>query len=259
MVPRAPSDCLSLSITMLRGVLLLGLVLCANSVNYMDICLNGKHQKVVPGPEDVLHGQCTPWKEKSCCTNNTSAEAHKDQSLLYNFNWNHCGTMSDTCKKHFIQDTCFYECSPNLGPWIQKVDSSWRRERILDVPLCQEECDTWYRDCRLQYTCMDNWHTGWNWTSGTNQCPTDKPCRLLADVFPTAKDFCEKVWSNSYKYTTMKRGSGQCMQIWFDVGNGNVNPNVAVTKYYADKLNSAGDTRVGLLLVLAPLVLLWAI
>lgn len=65
--------------------------------------------------------QCVPWRENACCTANTSAEAHNDNSYLYNFNWNHCGAMSAKCKKHFIQDTCFYECSPHLGPWIQSV------------------------------------------------------------------------------------------------------------------------------------------
>lgn len=65
--------------------------------------------------------QCAPWRENACCTANTSEEAHNDNSYLYYFNWNHCGAMSPKCKKHFIQDTCFYECSPHLGPWIQSV------------------------------------------------------------------------------------------------------------------------------------------
>lgn len=67
--------------------------------------------------------QCAPWKDNACCTANTSSEAHKDQSNLYNFNWNHCGLMPPKCKRHFIQDTCLYECSPNLGPWIDQVGS----------------------------------------------------------------------------------------------------------------------------------------
>lgn len=65
--------------------------------------------------------QCVLWKDNACCTANTSMEAHEDQSYLYNFNWNHCGAMPEKCKRHFIQDTCLYECSPNLGPWIDQV------------------------------------------------------------------------------------------------------------------------------------------
>jgi hypothetical protein len=29
--------------------------------------------------------------------------------------------MSEGCKRHFIQDHCFYECSPNIRPWVVKV------------------------------------------------------------------------------------------------------------------------------------------
>lgn len=72
-------------------------------------------------PLFALPLQCSPWRDNACCTANTSTEAHNDNSYLYNFNWDHCGAMSPKCKNHFIQDTCFYECSPHLGPWIQKV------------------------------------------------------------------------------------------------------------------------------------------
>ena len=65
--------------------------------------------------------QCSPWKKNACCFVNTSIEAHKDISSLYRFDWDHCGKMEPACKRHFIQDTCLYECSPNLGPWIQEV------------------------------------------------------------------------------------------------------------------------------------------
>lgn len=81
------------------------------------------HSKEATSPSlsASLHPQCSPWKDNACCTLNTTQAAHQDASYLYNFNWNHCGAMSDKCKQHFIQDTCLYECSPNLGPWIQKV------------------------------------------------------------------------------------------------------------------------------------------
>lgn len=50
-------------------------------------------------------------------------------------------------------------------PPIQ-VDQSWRKERFLDVPLCKEDCQSWWEACRTSYTCKSNWHKGWNWTSG---------------------------------------------------------------------------------------------
>ena len=92
--------------------------------------------------------------------------------------------MEPACKRHFIQDTCLYECSPNLGPWIQQVDQSWRKERILDVPLCKEDCQSWWEDCRSSYTCKSNWHKGWNWTSGSNQCQWELTASPFISTFP---------------------------------------------------------------------------
>lgn len=76
-----------------------------------------------------LPTQCSPWKSNACCSVGTSQELHKDTSLLHNFNLNHCGKMEPACKRHFIQDNCLYECSPNLGPWIQQVWVSLTRSQ----------------------------------------------------------------------------------------------------------------------------------
>uniref|UniRef100_A0A4W5Q6H5 Folate receptor n=1 Tax=Hucho hucho TaxID=62062 RepID=A0A4W5Q6H5_9TELE len=147
------------------GVLLLSLASRAQSLEKLNMCMDAKHHKKEPGAEGQLYQQCAPWKDNACCTANTSAEAHDDNSYLYNFNWNHCGVMTNKCKKHFTQDTCFYECSPHLGPWIQQVDQSWRKERILHVPLCQEDCHSWWDDCKDDFTCKQDWHYGWDWTT----------------------------------------------------------------------------------------------
>ncbi|XP_005037121.1 PREDICTED: folate receptor alpha-like, partial [Ficedula albicollis] len=90
----------------------------------LNVCMDAKHHKREPGPEGQLYEQCSPWKDNACCTANTSAEAHRERSLLYNFNWRHCGAMPPKCKRHFIQDTCLYECSPNLGPWIEQAPTA---------------------------------------------------------------------------------------------------------------------------------------
>eukprot|EP00069_Balaena_mysticetus_P002148 bmy_15517T0 len=85
------------------------------------------HQPSAPTPHAFcffIHLQCIPWKDSACCTANTSWEAHLDVSLLYNFSLVHCGLMMPDCQKHFLQAICFYECSPNLGPWIQRVGGS---------------------------------------------------------------------------------------------------------------------------------------
>ncbi|XP_056467834.1 folate receptor alpha-like isoform X1 [Gadus chalcogrammus] len=219
-----------------RLVVLLALIGGTLSLDKLNMCMDAKHHKTQPGVEGQLYRQCSPWKDNACCTANTSAEAHDDNSYLYNFNWNHCGIMSAKCKKHFVQDTCFYECSPHLGPWIQPVslemvDQSWRKERILDVPLCKEDCHTWWDDCKDDLTCKTDWHRGWDWKSGINQCPQNAHCKKWTEVYPTAKSMCEQIWSESYLYTELTKESGKCMQLWFT----GTNPNKKVAEYYLNK------------------------
>ncbi|NXX79591.1 FOLR1 protein, partial [Urocolius indicus] len=198
----------------------------ATPESLLNVCMDAKHHKSQPGPEGQLYGQ-----DNACCTANTSQEAHRDQSYLYNFNWDHCGVMPERCKRHFIQDTCLYECSPNLGPWINQSDTSWRKERILHVPLCWEDCEQWWEDCQDAVTCKVNWHKGWNWTTGTNRCPEGSLCQRFPRLFGSAAALCEQLWSGSYRYTRFRRGSGRCIQMWFDPAQGN--PNEAVARYYA--------------------------
>ncbi|EDM18255.1 folate receptor 1 (adult), isoform CRA_b [Rattus norvegicus] len=244
-------------------LLLMWMAECAQSratrarTELLNVCMDAKHHKEKPGPEDKLHDQCSPWKTNACCSTNTSQEAHKDISYLYRFNWNHCGTMTPECKRHFIQDTCLYECSPNLGPWIQQVDQSWRKERILDVPLCKEDCVLWWEDCKSSFTCKSNWHKGWNWTSGHNECPVGASCHPFTFYFPTPAVLCEKIWSHSYKLSNYSRGSGRCIQMWFDPAQGN--PNEEVARFYAEVMSGAGLREAWLLVCSLSLVLFWVL
>lgn len=122
----------------------------------------------------------------------------------------------------------------------------------MDVPLCKEDCHSWWEDCKDDFTCKTNWHKGWDWSSGNyehtfdvhvtqrdlsvftfphtgiNKCPTHRQCRKWIDVFPTPKSMCEQIWSNSYLYTTHTKTSGRCMQLWFT----GKNPNKKVAEYY---------------------------
>ncbi|NWR43283.1 FOLR1 protein, partial [Regulus satrapa] len=217
-----------MAVALALAVVLALALLVPGKDSVLNVCMDAKHHKGQPGPEGKLYEQCSPWKDNACCTANTSLEAHRD---LYNFNWNHCGVMPAKCKRHFIQDMCLYECSPNLGPWIQQVNSSWRRERILHVPLCKEDCEEWWEDCKDALTCRDNWHKGWNWATGWNRCPWGSMCRPFSQVFPRPEELCEKIWSGSFRYSPERRGSGRCIQMWFDPAQGN--PNAVVAKYYA--------------------------
>ncbi|XP_011744163.2 sperm-egg fusion protein Juno isoform X2 [Macaca nemestrina] len=209
----------------------------------LNICMNAKHHKRVPGPEDKLYEECIPWKDNACCTLTTSWEAHLDVSPLYNFSLFHCGLLMPGCRKHFIQAICFYECSPNLGPWIRPVGSlgweeapSGQGERVVNAPLCQEDCEEWWEDCRLSYTCKSNWRGGWDWSQGKNRCPKGAQCLPFSHYFPTPADLCEKTWSNSFKASPERRNSGQCLQKWFEPAQGN--PNVAVARLFASSAPS---------------------
>uniref|UniRef100_A0A8C0JVI2 Folate receptor beta n=1 Tax=Canis lupus dingo TaxID=286419 RepID=A0A8C0JVI2_CANLU len=148
------------------------------------------------------------------------------------------------------------EGSPPSWPPTQ-VNQSWRKERILHVPLCREDCEQWWQDCRTSYTCKSNWHRGWNWTSGVNKCPARTTCRTFEAYFPTPAALCEGIWDHSYKATNYRRGSGRCIQMWFDPAQGN--PNEEVARFYAGARN-AGVMPQGiehLLLSLAPMLYLW--
>ncbi|XP_065520649.1 folate receptor gamma-like isoform X2 [Lathamus discolor] len=225
----------------------------------LNVCMDAKHHKAEPGPEGELYGQCSLWKDNACCTANTSLEAHKDQSYLYSFNWDHCGVMPPRCKRHFIQDTCLYECSPNLGPWIDQVGAGAPHsppgggERILHVPLCREDCEQWWEDCKEAFTCKENWHKGWNWTSGTNRCPRGSLCRRFSAVFPSPAALCERVWSHSYRFSALGRASGRCIRLWWDPAEGN--PNAAVARFYASGAAPPGPPRLPVPAVLGLLLL----
>ncbi|EGW11935.1 putative folate receptor delta [Cricetulus griseus] len=187
----------------------------------VNICMNAKHHKREPGPEDKLFLECVPWKDNACCTFTTSWEAHLDELLFFNFSMLHCGLLTPVCHKHFIQAVCLHECSPNLGPWIQLVVPNRQEEQVQGVPLCLEDCEEWWEDCRSSYTCKSNWHSSFHSSQ---------------DYFPTPSDLCEKIWSNTFKASPEHRNSGRCLQKWFEPTQGN--PNVEVALHFANSASA---------------------
>nr|CAB3246746.1 folate receptor gamma-like [Phallusia mammillata] len=138
--------------------------------------------------------------------------------------------MSAKCRDRFQENSCFYECSPNIGPWMVKEPNSHRSERFRDVPLSPAVCNAWFNDCKDDYTCKDNWAVGWDWSSGTNVCPADKPCKKFSEIFTSATEMCETIYPDDFKVTT----NGPTMVLWF---LGDTNPNDAVAAYYATEMN----------------------
>ncbi|KAK6165764.1 hypothetical protein SNE40_022624 [Patella caerulea] len=197
-------------------------------VDFVSTCLNGRYQKIKPGPEADLFNQCKPWKDRSCCTQETSEGLHTSEPWL-NFNWNHCQQLSPECSKHFIQDLCFYECSPNVGPWLVPVNMKIRNEKFMHVPLCESECTNWWNACKYDFTCLPNWGggKGFNWTTGQNTCPSWSTCKKFSEIYTSSSNFCETVWNYSWKVVPETE---PCMHIWFDGSTGNPNDKIALEK-----------------------------
>lgn len=200
---------------------------------YLNRCMAGISHKDHPGPEPNLHGQCEQWADRACCEASTTLKFHTSDTW-YNFNWNHCEKeLSPSCRNWMTQDLCFYECSPNVGPWLIEHRNTIRDERFVGVPLCKSECDLWFDDCKADYTCKEDWSSGWNWTTGTNKCPKDSQCRTFEDTFGTAENFCENLWGGSFEVVD---DQDSCMFLFFN----DVNPNDEVAHEKAAELVSAG-------------------
>lgn len=230
--------------------------LSRNRDELLNWCLNSRYHKHEPGKEDVLHNQCGPWRDHTCCTTSTTVDIH--QINMYNFTFDHCleqmgKTMSDACRKHFIQDNCFYHCEPHIGIWVVETKRKIAAERYHKVPLCASDCNTWFNDCKNDFTCAYNWPRDFKFSAGYNSCKEEQKCITFETMYKTAKDFCENVWDESWKYTP---DDEPCMHVWFD---GPKNPNKRVAEIYIDKfLNSGGCTSVCLSLFIALLAFLFS-
>jgi folate receptor len=184
-------------------------------VNFLDTCVATNYHKSKPGPElDIT--ECVPWRGHACCTKSTTDAIKKDGGVsLFNMKWDHCGNLSKKCKDYFIKDTCFYSCSPNLAPWIVKdnVPKKARTERVMNIPLCSDECDGWFEACKDDYTCSDNWGETWKWSKKGNECKL--PCKRFKDYYKDPVSFCNKIFNHSFEYTDGEHGK-DCMSLWPD-------------------------------------------
>ena len=205
--------------------------------DFLNVCIDSKHHKSTPWPEANII-PCTPWKSRACCTANTTAKIKKDGTVsLYNMHWNQCGRiMSPNCRRFFEMDTCMYECSPYMKPWItiDPKSKKTRKERFTNVPMCKKDCDEWFDACKDDYTCSDNWgnYKTWNWTTG--MCKIE--CKTFKEYFGGPENFCNKIFNYSWKYTEGKAGE-DCMTLW---PNGTTNTcRILVAFKYAEELLTA--------------------
>lgn len=231
----------------------------------LSACLDARNHKKEPGPESSLFGHCTPWKERACCTEKTTHDVHHKD--MYSMSLDFCAEqvghgMTDSCREYFHKDLCFYECEPNIGPWIVQVNRKIGKERFFEVPLCSSDCLAWWNACKHDYACTPNWPRGFVFRGGKNYCPPDSKCMTFKEMYTDPADFCSQVWDHSWKVVP---DDTPCIRMWFNATHGN--PNKKVAEYYRDlrdigKIpNNAGAAAVlsSQLLLLTPLTALAAV
>ncbi|KAI8498359.1 hypothetical protein Bbelb_235610 [Branchiostoma belcheri] len=111
--------------------------------------------KDTPGPEPDTFSECHPWKDHSCCTEDTVSSVQKlKESYGPEWHWDRCGPLTPACERFFVQEACFYECEPNAGLFRKYPDSDYnasdpshnnittatttRQTRATTVGRCQE-------------------------------------------------------------------------------------------------------------------------
>lgn len=218
-------------------VLLVAFLNHCSAINQdLSACLDARNHKKEPGPESSLYGHCTPWKDRACCTEQTTHDVHhKDMySMSLDFCKDQVGRgMSDRCREYFHKDLCFYECEPNIGPWVVQVNRKIGKERFYEVPLCSSDCAAWWEACKDDYACTPNWPRGFVFRSGKNYCPTGSKCVTFKEMYADPADFCSKVWDHSWKVVP---DNTPCIRMWFNASGGN--PNRKVAEYYRDRIDT---------------------
>uniref|UniRef100_A0A8C0V695 Folate receptor-like domain-containing protein n=1 Tax=Cyanistes caeruleus TaxID=156563 RepID=A0A8C0V695_CYACU len=107
----------------------------------LNVCMDAKHNKTEPGPEGQLYGQCLLCKDNACCIASTGLETH----------------TSATSSR-----TCLYECSPNLGPWIDQVGTPAGRRSGSRMCHCARRTEQWWEDCWDAVSSGKHWLGSWD-------------------------------------------------------------------------------------------------
>lgn len=102
------------------------------------------------------------------------------------------------------------------------ADGLWNISDYLHigVPICAEECDAWYEDCKNDLICVQNVLSEYN----KSEC--SQKCVKYSEMYGNGESLCTKMWGDSYKY--VKNNGENCMKFWFDAYS--PNPNAKVLK-----------------------------
>lgn len=64
-----------------------------------DFCLEGPYHIETPHPESQEFDECLSWQSKACCTVEVPMIIDRHKAVgLYNYTWDHCGTLSQECE-----------------------------------------------------------------------------------------------------------------------------------------------------------------
>ena len=97
-----------------------------------DMCMLQYYHKqgddgsyAAPSPENKDAHECHPWKDNACCHSATvNSVTAINEAYGEGYHWDRCGPMSNACEQFFIQEACFYECSPHAGSYRRYDDKT---------------------------------------------------------------------------------------------------------------------------------------
>ena len=97
-----------------------------------DMCMLQYYHKqgddgsyAAPSPENKDAHECHPWKDNACCHSATvNSVTAINEAYGEGYHWDRCGPLSNACEQFFIQEACFYECSPHAGSYRRYDDET---------------------------------------------------------------------------------------------------------------------------------------
>jgi len=126
-----------------------------------------------PGEDPDNFDICKPWAERGCCASETMNSV-EDMRTRYNdvYNWGTCGNRDNLCEQFYVEELCFYECSPNAGLYrryresdehaitsegqelFDSSDDSHDKWSMFGMPMKASYWDAYYAACKDEYICV---------------------------------------------------------------------------------------------------------
>ncbi|GAB5354481.1 hypothetical protein AAMO2058_000122400 [Amorphochlora amoebiformis] len=136
-----------------------------------SVCNLQYFHKTLPTPEGPDFTECHPWKNEACCTIQTADATNLNTAYGPTYRWDRCGALSPACERFFVQEACFYECSPHIGlyrkfgghacnqddPQCTQVydpsDPTHNTWQVHQMPIRKDYCDSWLLACANDLFC----------------------------------------------------------------------------------------------------------